>query len=597
MWLAYCVCMHWATACLALNATAVDVAGLESYQRMHPYLYIYYDDNESLAPSEVEQAWRNNEFSPPLQSGTSLGIKNESLWMRFELRNSAAADREVVIEYVDHGVANLELFQVYDGELASLGRVSYFKPFSERPVEHLRYAYRLSLPPGTTQTYYALFEVDQAGPLFADFRLWDEGAFQKFRSSELYFYGFLTGFLCLVIIISLVFYLSTKRVAMIYYTVFVAANLYGWGFIYGFLPEVFFRDGHHWRHMIIGGVVAVSSAAMFTRSLLELKKYTPRLDKLVLALVLFGALPFFGALLGDTRIALIGMEIHLSGMLLLVTAALVRALQGERLAIMFFVAWSLYLLGMLIYPARELGLIEHTAFTYWVTPVGSILEVGLLLISIFILFRRLEHDREQAQVLYTRGLEEQKERLSELVRERTRELETVAERAELEARTDSLTQLPNRRLFIEQLTREFSAMERSRAPLSLMLLDIDKFKQINDQYGHECGDFVLQSLAKALDAHTRKQDLCARIGGEEFALMMPNTSVADARVLCERIRKEVTGLVIRFEQMEIGVSFTGGLIQAQPGDTTSDLLKRADDLLYEGKRSGRNRIVTDASAA
>lgn len=592
--LAYCLFMLLATVSQAATPAA-NVADLQHYQRMLPYLFTHYDENSALDVVEVDDAWLNGQFSPPGGGYAGLGIKKNALWMRFELHNSATIERDVVLEYVDHGVAHLELFQLVNGTLRSLGDASYFDPFSARPLEHLRYAYQLTVPPETTQAYYALFKVDKAGPLFSDFRLWEPRAFQEFHSIELFFYGFFTGFLCLVIVVALIFYMSTRRVAMIYYIAFVAANLYGWGFIYGFLPEVFFRDGYHWRHMIIGGALTVSFAALFTRSLLELKSHTPRIDKLILGLALFGVLPLVAALLGYTGPALIAMEVHLSGMILLVVAALVRAWQGERIAFTFFVAWGLYLCGLLIYPARELGLIDHNSLTYWMAPVGNLLEVALLLMTIRVVIRRMDREREQAQLLYTKSLEEQKAQLAEQVRERTRDLELVAERAELEARTDSLTLLPNRRLFMEQLSKHLAAIKNSGAPLSVLLLDVDKFKQINDQYGHDGGDMVLKTLAQTFKSYTRQEDVCARIGGEEFVLMMPNTDLVAAAAISERIRAEIGKLTISFNNVEISVSFTGGLVQARPGETTSNLLIRADDLLYRGKRSGRNCIVAESN--
>lgn len=587
--------MHLATICLAQYQAPVDISLLHTYQRLLPHLYTYYDESANLSISQVEEAWQNGLFTPPGGEDSGLGIKKNSLWMRFELTNSDTTVKKVILEYVDHGVAHLELFQAHNGSLRSLGEVSYFEPFSARPVEHLRYAYELRVPPGANQVYYALFKVDRAGPLFADFRLWEEKAFQTFRSIELYFYGFFTGFLSLVIIISFIFYLSTRRVAMMYYIAFVASNLYGWGFIYGFLPEVFFREGYHWRHMIIGGALAVSFAALFTRSLLELRAHTPFMDKLVVALAVFGMFPLVSAILGFTGPALIGMEIQLSGMILLVLAALVRAVQGEKIAITFVVAWALYLSGLLIYPARELGLIDHNTLTYWMAPVGALIEVALLLITILIVIKRMDREREQAQLLYTKSLEEQKTHLAEQVRERTLDLELAAEQAELEARTDSLTQIPNRRLFMEQLSRNLSTIADSGEPLSVLLLDVDEFKQINDQYGHDGGDVVLKALALTLNQQSRQQDLCARIGGEEFVLMMPGTDILAAKTLSERLRAKVNELSIPFAETQIKVSFTGGVVQAKAGESTSNLLNRADHLLYSGKRSGRNCIVTESN--
>ncbi|MCX8021562.1 MAG: GGDEF domain-containing protein [Syntrophorhabdaceae bacterium] len=152
---------------------------------------------------------------------------------------------------------------------------------------------------------------------------------------------------------------------------------------------------------------------------------------------------------------------------------------------------------------------------------------------------------------------------------------------------DHLTGILNRRAFEKALKREISFAIRHKLPLSLVIVDIDHFKKINDTYGHETGDLVLKRFAKTLEKYIREEDILGRIGGEEFVLLLPNTDVKHALYASERIRQKVERLKISGIKGNITASF--GITELSPSDDMKSLLKRADDALYEAKRNGRNR--------
>lgn len=156
--------------------------------------------------------------------------------------------------------------------------------------------------------------------------------------------------------------------------------------------------------------------------------------------------------------------------------------------------------------------------------------------------------------------------------------------------TDELTRLPNRRA-IEQLAAQALARHRRHGlPLTVLMLDIDHFKQINDRLGHACGDDVLVRVAQACAGAIRQHDKVGRVGGEEFLVVLPGSRDADARHVAERLRAAVQQL--RFEDLNAGLQVTVsvGLAQAEAASTLPDLLQRADAALYRAKRLGRNRV-------
>ncbi len=164
--------------------------------------------------------------------------------------------------------------------------------------------------------------------------------------------------------------------------------------------------------------------------------------------------------------------------------------------------------------------------------------------------------------------------------------------------TDQLTGLHNRRYMVGQLEALVSRAVKGGAPVACLMLDIDHFKKINDSFGHDIGDEVLREFAVRLATNVRAIDLPCRYGGEEFVVLMPDTQVADAERIADRIRRHVGGLPFRVDggselltvTISVGVAGTIG-----ETDSPDALIKRADEALYEAKAAGRNRVITRAA--
>ena len=158
---------------------------------------------------------------------------------------------------------------------------------------------------------------------------------------------------------------------------------------------------------------------------------------------------------------------------------------------------------------------------------------------------------------------------------------------------DGLTQINNRRFLVDFLDREVARSNRHHRPLSLLMIDLDKFKSINDDHGHLCGDFVLRELSERMRHSVRREDLFARYGGEEFALVLVETLAPQAIEVAERIRKTIAEkpFVFDAQNLEITVSIGVATTLGDKALTSLELVKMADDLLYSAKRAGRNRVV------
>lgn len=225
-----------------------------------------------------------------------------------------------------------------------------------------------------------------------------------------------------------------------------------------------------------------------------------------------------------------------------------------------------------------------------------------------------EHLTDIEDVLNLTNLDEITERLTQLsarlrdtIKKTQRELKKTREelgknaqiieqlKVELEkykemAIVDELTGILNRRGILDMLTKEISRSERFKLPLSVTMIDIDDFKDVNDTYGHLTGDKVLRAVAQIMKSNIRSIDLLGRYGGEEFLLVFPNTPKENAKIAAEKLRKEVESHRFKYKDKEFRITISAGVAEYSFGDDINSLISKADEALYKAKSSGKNRV-------
>ena len=207
----------------------------------------------------------------------------------------------------------------------------------------------------------------------------------------------------------------------------------------------------------------------------------------------------------------------------------------------------------------------------------------ILSLSLGATFRQLNWAMDQ--------LEMERHLLEQRVEERTEELKEAWQAAEKNALTDGLTGLNNRRAFYQYGAKTFEQAKRYERLFTVIMMDIDHFKRINDTYGHAMGDTVLVSVAGSISRVVRSSDICGRLGGEEFAICLPETSLDEGVALAERLRKSIAELPFYTPDEKIVITASFGIAERVETDEAIDnTINRADDALYQAKQKGRNRV-------
>ena len=204
-------------------------------------------------------------------------------------------------------------------------------------------------------------------------------------------------------------------------------------------------------------------------------------------------------------------------------------------------------------------------------------------------YKKSDHDQfDKSQ----KQIKELNKRLHAMEEEST-ELRKEAERSRQLALKDALTGIWNRQALNEMMEKEFDRWQRYQRPLCIVVWDVDFFKRVNDNYGHDAGDKVLKTIARIFQQATRDADFIARFGGEEFVGVFPETRLEDALALANKIREKVANSKFHYEQKPVPITASAGLATFSPGDTIEDVFKRADKALYQAKETGRNRCIAD----
>lgn len=518
-----------------------------------------------LSLDEIVAAHAAGKFTAATSPILDFGIGSPPVWVRLGIVNPGMEPvvRRLLIE-------NSWQDQIDIHFLAANGKTLHHQmgdtfTFASRAIRSRYFSADYRFAPGTTDIYLRVVAADPVVlPIYID----SPAAIEAREASQSYRYGFLYGYLIALMGYNFLLFIGLRDKRNLSYAMyigmFVLMNIAytGHGFAHVWSEHVVIQ---RWTIPILM-VLDSTCGLVFARYFLDTPRNFPRAHKLMLWVsCLFMAALAFSMLLSEDQgaaifIAFTYILIFSIAMPMLGVMAL-RA--GYRFSRYFLFATLSSTISAAVTALAVMGLIEYSDLKYRAIEFGMLIDATLLALALGSQFRSIQAEKQVA---------------------------------EQQAATDPLTGLYNRRSFLELARPLWSNAKRYERSLSLLMVDIDHFKMINDTHGHVAGDDAILAVTQVLSAAVREGDIVARWGGEEFLVLLPETSLDSAVALAERLRKTIADIRLPMGQTEISFTVSLGVANSSGKESLDRVITEADHFLYKSKRAGRNQVSSALAA-
>ncbi|MBU0688474.1 MAG: sensor domain-containing diguanylate cyclase [Gammaproteobacteria bacterium] len=549
--------------CVPLLAKAADAVRLSDFPTgslgVHAAQLV--EGESALGLDEALAQLQAGGFEPVATLVPDFGIGSRPVWLHLGLDNDTGVVQQRMLQA---GVTWLDRLDVYvvhaDGSRHAVHTGDEL-PNALGLTPGMGYVLPLQLPPGRSELLLRVASVD---PMALPVALLTPDDYATSRLQFGYFYGFFFGFLIALGAYNLLLFIGARERSYLYYALALLSVL--------FCNVAYTGHGAGWlwpqstdfqRYVILVAMVVYNVfGLLFASRFLMLAQFLPRIQRVVCwGMGIAGGGMLLAVVMGSQLLAgllaFVSMSAFSAGMFALGVVSVWRQRPSARY---FLFATFFGMLGVGLTALAVWGKIPFSMLTFHAAEIGLVIEATLLALA-------LAHWMRQH-----------------------REARYLAEQV---ARQDALTQLNNRRAFLEAAQPLLDTAVRHERPLSLVMMDIDHFKSINDRYGHKTGDEALVAMANMLKRLSRSSDVVARWGGEEFILLLPETDQQRAVNHAERLRRVASELRIPAGDSVLTMTASFGIKTLQPNMTLETLIEAADVQLYEAKRSGRNKVCSE----
>lgn len=529
------------------------------------YLQVLPDASGLLTLDDV-RGEASSGFRVSARAVPAFGIGPDPVWFRLLVDNPSAEAVPRVLLAGTSWIDQLDFYVVNDGQLVRHLMAGDREPHFKHPVAGMGYLFQHQFAPGLSEVYLRASTPD---PLLLPLRILTPESMQIAERQTSYSYGMVYGFVLALLAYNLILYFGIGQRSHLDYSLylgcFLLMNVAYTGHGYAWL----WSDWQGFQRYVILIFMAMfaCSGFRFAINFLGLREYAPRLARLIrlFCVTMLSLMAIFVVLEMQRAAAFLAFSYALSFAVAMVVLGWDAVRRGRAAGRYFLAAACSGMLGVATTTVTVWGWIPFTQVGYRAVEVGVLLEATLLALAVAYLVRQHESARHAAEYL---------------------------------SRIDPLTGLMNRRALTEQAERLRVAAQRHKRPLSLILFDLDHFKFINDLHGHAVGDEVLKETAAMLQRLSRRDDLAARWGGEEFILVLPDTDIGAAMNLAERLREQLQQRSFWAGETVIELRASFGVTVLRDHESLEALIADADALLYRAKQGGRNRICfTDDNAS
>jgi len=581
------------------------------------------DPSQILGIEQVSSQGYDGKFIRGDVGILNFGLKDSAYWLRFTVRNEAQSENRWLLELERPSMNSVFMYAPsYDGNGFIEKKTGYVFPFSTRDMPHENFIFNLDIASGHEQTYYLRVK-DMS--LDLPLRIWSDKAFNAHEQTSQLIIGLSFGALLVMLVYNIVLLFILRDRSYLYYALFQLFLLLYLGSIQGYAPRYLWANAISLNFFVIPLFIELSAIflLLFAGVFLRFDSRTIWFDRIRYVLTALLAFSIPPTLIIGARVLTVVLPLVLAVFLYAFVLGVWALRRGYKPARYYLFAWSIFLIfGFGAVLQREGWLAINQAIPEQAIQLGA---VYLVTFQSLALADRIGYYKQEHLNAQTRLISQQKEtlhlkdelnitlenarlKLEDRVAERTQELiglntqlsEEIIERKRVEgelerlASVDSLTNLFNRRHFFELAAQEFVKSIRYDKPLSVIIFDIDLFKNINDTYGHLIGDQALTHIGNLVREMTRKPDIAARYGGEEFVVFLPETDCASARIFADRLRQLVADSPVSHNGDSFHLTVSVGVSGKDSGNSAENfdqLISQADMAMYKAKNSGRNQTV------
>lgn len=545
---------------LPVLATPLDISKVFK-QPIGKELY-FLQEQPPLSLNSALSRYQRGDFTASHSNVLSFGIGSNPVWLAFDVENPLDSQVKRRIQIATSWLDNVDIHFISTHLPYGRPALSQYSGdrslFIQRHSDDRYFSFDHAFPPGGTKV---LIHIESPDPMVLPVYFSSLDVAQQRAHFQNYSYGFLYGAVICLLIYNLMLFIGMRSISYLLYSMFLLSFLlmnlsytgHGYQWIWPQLPS-----WQQWANPVFMMLFNVAGL-LFALRFLRVKSFLPGTYKLTkLICVLFPFLLLMAFVMGDQVLGLIfafDFMLLFSFMMILLGVMALKA--GNPSSGVFLLASTSSMVGAAVTGMAVWGFIPFNNLTYRAAEIGILIDIVLLALALASKFRATER------------------------------LKIIAEH---QAKTDPLTGLNNRRAFYE-ITQSFWKQKKSGAGISVIIIDIDYFKVINDTYGHVAGDDVLTQFANRLNKSLRQQDIAARWGGEEFIILLPQTRLKEASTISKRLCESISNHPFTIESNEFQVTASIGLAHGLPdGLTLEHLISLADQQLYRAKKRGKNQI-------
>ncbi|WP_428587235.1 sensor domain-containing diguanylate cyclase [Shewanella sp.] len=523
--------------------------------------YLQDDSVTELSLAQVQQRFQNGDYIAVAQPLLTFGINRKTAWVRLSITNPTSMQLRQSLVAAQTWVESVDVYLLQHQQVLKHWHAGDAEPASDHLVPTIGYMFDVDIPPGESEIFIRGKSLD---PLTLPIAL---TSIEQARSQQIKTHvvlGIVYGFLLALVGFNMLLYISLKQIVALYYSFyigcFVVMNLGYEGFAFSWFypnsPQL--QNYSTLFFMVLHGVCGL----IFLSSYLPLSRKQSPLSRMLKLYVAVGIISSVIAIFLQLHLLMSWIAfsfVTLTTLIMIVVALLNVAASIDARYLLLAVSFSMF--GLLTSALSVWGIISYTSWGFHGAEIGVVFEAMILATVLASRLRNIEQEKITAQYLATHDL---------------------------------LTRLHNRRAFEDIAGQYLQQAENHRKPVSFIMIDIDHFKAINDNYGHQVGDQALHQVAVLLSQQQRKNDILARWGGEEMAILLPDTALPQAVRYAEQLRAllECNPLTVAHKLIRITASFgvASCLIDIKQ-NCLETLFLEVDHMLYIAKDSGRNLVA------